>query len=91
MTVHTLAHIPVRAYRVKHIFLLDSWDNVSVFNQETHKGILQKHKPPLSSVPLKVAEASGHQLQVRGISNLPKLVGGQELMFECMIIGGRVS
>ena len=80
----------MRVYRLKHIFLLDSGANVSVVNQETYKGIPQKHRPPLSSVPLKLAEALGHQLQVGGICNLPILVGGQELMLKCMIVGGWV-
>ena len=79
-------------YRLKHKFLLDSGANVSVVNQETYKEIPQKDKPPLSStcVSLKVAEAAGHQSQVRGICNLSILVGGQELMLECMIICGCV-
>ena len=76
--------------RLKHKFLFDSEANVSVVNQEAYKGISQRDKPPLSSMSLKVAEAAGHQLQVRGICNLHILVGRQNLKLECMIIGGCV-
>ena len=39
-------------------------------------------------MPLKVTEASGHKLEVRGICNLSILVGGQEL--ECIIVTGNM-
>ena len=80
----------MRVDRLKHIFLLDSRANVSVINHENYKGIPQEDRPPLSSMPLKVAEDLDHQLQVGGICNLPILVGGQELMLECVIVGGHV-
>ena len=60
-------------------------------NQETYQRIPKRERPPSAPKPIKVVGALGHSLQVRGIWNFPILVTRQELVLECMIVGGHSS